>query len=294
MAAYTETIHRRIETNRATIEIVDSFSSAGVSYAECHNSYRLVWLATSRHLAVTIECLESSTNACGQLSFFPANIPLVITPRSKLNGFRTIRCRFNPEWLSLTSNLPLNWTDSWFEQYSDIHNDRLERAITWMGQEAYSPSLASELIVESLSAIVAREVSQAFQSSPSKLRVRTTGRKLSKLDYERIIEYISCFAYKPLSMEELARECGVSESLLYKSFKQCAGVTIHKYVEQVRLSLAKNLLENTDLKLKEVAHRVGFSGASAFCRAFKKSAGLTPNNYRIETRDSAGTRRSTQ
>jgi AraC family transcriptional regulator len=244
--SYTETIRGQIDTKRTIVQIVDSYSPAGISHSPPSGFYYLVRLTKSAPLACIIDTSKYSTEVCGQLSFYPADLPYVITPKSKLNGFRTIRCRFYPEWFLPAANLPSSWNDGQLGQCFDLHNDRLERAVTWMGQEASSPGLASELIIESLSAIVAREVSQAFRIRRNELRVRTIDRKLPRSDYERIVEYISCFADTPLSVEDIARECGVSESFLYRSFKECAGMTIHKYVEQVRLSLAKDLLGCVD------------------------------------------------
>lgn len=65
-----------------------------------------------------------------------------------------------------------------------------------------------------------------------------------------------------------------------RAFKASTGLTIHAYVEQVRLAKAKALLSDTDIQLKEIAFRLGFSNAANFSAAFRKSAGESPREFR--------------
>ena len=67
---------------------------------------------------------------------------------------------------------------------------------------------------------------------------------------------------------------------LMRAFKASTGLTIHAYVEQVRLAKAKALLSDTDIQLKEIAFRLGFSNAANFSAAFRKSAGESPREFR--------------
>ena len=53
-------------------------------------------------------------------------------------------------------------------------------------------------------------------------------------------------------------------------------------VDDVRQQLARRLLQETEFSLVEVAFMTGFSGQSAFTRAFKRWAGQTPRSYRLQ------------
>lgn len=53
-----------------------------------------------------------------------------------------------------------------------------------------------------------------------------------------------------------------------------------KYLIQYRLKKAKTLLENKDMKISFIAFEVGYNDVSHFIQSFKKSYGLTPEEYR--------------
>ncbi|WP_408641132.1 helix-turn-helix domain-containing protein [Flavisphingomonas formosensis] len=76
-------------------------------------------------------------------------------------------------------------------------------------------------------------------------------------------------------------------------FRQIFGVSVHRYVEQQRVKRARELLANTDLMLKQIAHQLGLSGASSFCSAFKRATGKhhSPSGCVCETADSPRLRR---
>ena len=57
-------------------------------------------------------------------------------------------------------------------------------------------------------------------------------------------------------------------------------MTVYAYIEQVRFEKARALLADTDLLVKDIAYRLGFSCASSLSVAFRKLAGESPQDYR--------------
>lgn len=84
----------------------------------------------------------------------------------------------------------------------------------------------------------------------------------------------------------LAKKMGVSQRTLIRRFKLELGVTPITYLQNVRISAAKQLLENTAMPLPEVIDQVGYSDLSSFSRLFKQRIGLTPAGYRQRFRTS--------
>jgi len=84
-----------------------------------------------------------------------------------------------------------------------------------------------------------------------------------------------------LSLERCAEQVGVSPFMLSKTFKQIKGVNFVDYITSVRIEHAKRLLVETDLKVSEIAERVGYK-APYLIRVFKKIEGITPGQYRDE------------
>lgn len=57
-------------------------------------------------------------------------------------------------------------------------------------------------------------------------------------------------------------------------------MTIIDYLTDIRIAAAKQMLENSDLMVKEIAEKVGYQEASYFTRVFKKNTGVSPAEYR--------------
>lgn len=84
------------------------------------------------------------------------------------------------------------------------------------------------------------------------------------------------------TLAELAKSSGLSRTYLSCVFKEVTGTRLQDYIAQVRLEKAKDLLGDIDLKIKQIAHEVGFSDPNYFCRSFKKKTGLIPTNWRLQ------------
>lgn len=74
----------------------------------------------------------------------------------------------------------------------------------------------------------------------------------------------------------------ISNTQLYRKLKALTGESIAVYIRSVRLYQAKDLLVQSDLKISEIAYRVGFKDLSYFSRCYNKKFGKTPQNFRKE------------
>ncbi len=82
------------------------------------------------------------------------------------------------------------------------------------------------------------------------------------------------------TVEELADAVAVSRSTLAQRFTAQIGETPIRYLAGWRIQLAKRLLKETDLRLAEIAERVGYTSEAAFNRAFKRHVGWPPATWR--------------
>lgn len=97
---------------------------------------------------------------------------------------------------------------------------------------------------------------------------------------EEIVSYIHEHYTEPLSIQDLADRAMLSQYHFIRIFKKETGFTPHEYIRNIRLSTAKYMLKTTQLPVKDICFRTGFSNESVFCTAFKKDLGLTPSEYR--------------
>src|SRR5690606_18086542 len=86
----------------------------------------------------------------------------------------------------------------------------------------------------------------------------------------------------PLSIADLAGECGLSTRHLMRTFKNTVGTTISNYIADARIAQAKRELLCADALIKVVAGKCGFQSAAAFSAAFRKATGHSPRRFREE------------
>lgn len=85
---------------------------------------------------------------------------------------------------------------------------------------------------------------------------------------------------KPISLQSVADELGVSAGYLSRLFLSAMGRTFTDTLNQVRVERAKQLLRDRRLTAYKVGEQVGIGNATYFIRVFKKYTGETPNEYR--------------
>ncbi len=85
---------------------------------------------------------------------------------------------------------------------------------------------------------------------------------------------------EPLSIPELAASINLSVSHFQRLFKKELGTSPVKYINDRRLQKARQFLETTHLRVKEIRRQVGATSEAHFQRDFKRKFGETPGNYR--------------
>ncbi|WP_339204554.1 response regulator [Paenibacillus sp. FSL K6-3182] len=97
---------------------------------------------------------------------------------------------------------------------------------------------------------------------------------------DQIVKLISERYHLPLTVEEIAKEVYLSPNYIRSIFKEKMGETILDYITKVRMNRAADLLKDKSLKVREVAHSVGYENVSYFCSIFHRHKGSTPNEFR--------------
>jgi len=87
-----------------------------------------------------------------------------------------------------------------------------------------------------------------------------------------------------VKMSELADSAGMSQRNFTRRFKVATDMTPVEYLQSERIRLAKDLLQNSNLSISEIAYRVGYIDVSYFTQLFKRNTRITPKTYRIRIR----------
>src|SRR4051812_20651029 len=82
------------------------------------------------------------------------------------------------------------------------------------------------------------------------------------------------------TVEEMAAAVRLSPAHFHRLFRQTVGVPPMRYLQDLRLDTARQLLETTFLQVKEIGHLTGLRDASHLCISFKARFGTNPLEHR--------------
>ena len=112
-------------------------------------------------------------------------------------------------------------------------------------------------------------------------------RMLSSAQLSPIVDgakaYIAAhYADPDLSLMEVAEALNAHPAYLSRTMKQELGMPFAKYLTNVRIGKAVQLMRDPSIRIWKVAEMVGYSGGNYFSAAFKKVLGVSPADYRME------------
>lgn len=103
-------------------------------------------------------------------------------------------------------------------------------------------------------------------------------------DFSLVLKYIQ-HNYQTVSLSSLANLFHYSEPHLCTLIKQNTGCTFTDLIKRLRLSDAMDYLMNTNLKISEIADRIGYNSADHFSRVFRGTFRMSPQEYRKQNRN---------
>lgn len=106
----------------------------------------------------------------------------------------------------------------------------------------------------------------------------------ANLRMQKFLEYIEQHYAEDVTLSDIAASANVSKSECLRCFKQSMQTTPYKYLTEVRLSKAAELLEKTDAPIGEISSKVGFYQMSHFGKCFREKTGYSPKKYRAHKR----------
>ena len=178
---------------------------------------------------------------------------------------------FDRDPASLTINPRLALPDKRIHQFGPLLLAEAEDGAAGMRlmAEAFSRSLALHLI---------RHHSSGTPASASQDVAVPYGRM------NRVVDHMRANLDADLSLFELAKVGGLSQSHLARAFRSATGQSPHRYLVALRIDRARCFLETTDLSVIEVGLSCGFESPNHFSTAFVKANGMSPRTWKLKRR----------
>ena len=101
---------------------------------------------------------------------------------------------------------------------------------------------------------------------------------------DQVVEYINEHYNEPLTLDDLSERFFISKYHLLRKFDRQVGTTVHRYILQKRLLIAKQLL-GSGLAPSEVCQHCGFGDYANFYRAFRAEYHITPRQYALAQKE---------
>ena len=105
-----------------------------------------------------------------------------------------------------------------------------------------------------------------------------------KRDLSELREYLEAHFAEKITLDDLSERFFINKFYLTKIFREQFGISVNHYVMQLRITKAKQMLRFTDEKAETIGEMCGFGPLTYFSRAFRKSEGLSPTEYRKKWR----------
>ena len=140
------------------------------------------------------------------------------------------------------------------------------------------PHEVSRIFFEHVSFAVCAHVAQAYGGMQPNSMGRRGG--LAAWQERRAKDILAANLAGAVALADIARECQLSVSHFSRAFRQSMGVAPHRWLQNRRVELAKDLLRDRESSLSEIALRCGFADQSHFTRVFTQRAGVSPGAWR--------------
>lgn len=100
----------------------------------------------------------------------------------------------------------------------------------------------------------------------------------------KVFEYIEGNYMRNITAQNIADYIHISPSYLSKLFKQETGKNLVDWINEYRVTVAKDMIDSCEYKMYEISEKVGFENAHYFTKVFRKYIGMTPTEYMNQKR----------
>lgn len=148
-----------------------------------------------------------------------------------------------------------------------------------MGREIAANRVGACGMVARLADVVAAQVIRAFIEEGSSLETGWLA-AVKHPQIGRVLAAIHAAPERDWTVADLAALTGASRSSFAEKFSRLLGMPPARYIAEVRMARAQELLAGDRMRLGEVAARLGYESEPAFSRAFKRVVGVPPSLHR--------------
>lgn len=164
--------------------------------------------------------------------------------------------------------------------YSELYHIGYEYLMTFSGGKPDKAESIWHAVLNSGHAGQVRDKKETIQSFYASCIRFTRETQNADDTLEAILTYVREHFAENIYVETVGDAMGMHPKYLSRIFKERTGVNLSEYITLLRITKAKELLENSEKSVGEISEEVGFENRTTFFRSFKKLESISPNEYR--------------
>ncbi|MBD2071500.1 helix-turn-helix transcriptional regulator [Leptolyngbya sp. FACHB-671] len=217
---------------------------------------------------------------CQQL--LPGNV--CITPFQHLHAIRwedemeVLSLTLEPEFVAQTIQESVNADRVELMMHRGQKDPLIREILFALKTELETGCPSGRLYGEAMGTALAVHLLKRYSTVQSTLTAYEDGLPQRKLS--QVLEYVQTYLDQDIKLVDLAELTGMSQYYFCRLFKQSMGVSPYQFVLQQRIERAKQLLQQKELAIADVALLCGFKNQSHLTTLFRKSTGVTPRIFR--------------
>lgn len=119
----------------------------------------------------------------------------------------------------------------------------------------------------------------------NKDKIMIQGTNITNPSVDRLIKYVNQNYSEPITLKDISHTIHLTPNYISKLFSENTGMGFKEYLTGVRIKNARDMLEESDMPISEIAGSCGFNDSNYFSIAFKTVIGTSPSRYRREIRE---------
>ncbi|RVT93578.1 helix-turn-helix transcriptional regulator [Sphingomonas crocodyli] len=280
-STYDIDVVRRIALPGMSLDISDFRfdSTTEMSFIDDHHSFGLCLSETPRNSRSRFAGADMDYTPTGRIAFQPAGTTLLA--RNDGGQQTILRFRISQKRFDAVSERKLNWGARELVQSINLSALPIRQLLEGLSTELAQPGFASRSYVDGMATLLIVNLlrSVGFDQDNSYDRGGLTPFQMARID-ARLDD-----AARPMpTVCELATLLGLSERHLRRAFRQSSGTTLRDRLQEVSCARASEWLTKTDMPVKMIAARLGFTTQGSFTTAFGRATGETPTAFRLRSR----------
>ena len=223
--------------------------------------------------------IVSSSGYNGHVLYFKANVQTHVSSLEIIRA--TFSHRSNYNFQDLDDTLKTLFKDEISKNqffYQGNYSIKAADLMEEMNTKEYTGFLRSLFVEGKSFQMLVIQIAQ-YQDDEAEDRLPKILRKsdIQKVDY--VVKRIAGDLGSNLTVENLAKEAGTNVNKLQEGFKYVYDLTVNKYIQNIKLEAAKDMLMNSEKNISEIVLAIGLNNRSYFSKIFKEKYGVNPKYF---------------